>query len=257
MKKNLQYTIIVSSGVLIAFLTGWLLAPAVFNTPRFISSIGSGPAPPVAVPDLVGLSRQDAQRQIETANLILAGQWAEFGSFETMGLVVRQNPLSGDLVPAGSPVNIFWDVGPLHRPFYPDTLIGLAATRAEELIADWQLYTAGRSRIAHPGFPEGTVIAVSPMQRGSLSVKTPVRLLISLGWHGIPLILGLDVAEAESLLSVHDLLMIVEQETVVIEPEKINRILNQSPAAGGSFSAGDTVFVEMGVRTGSTTWGEW
>jgi len=53
--------------------------------------------------------------------------------------------------------------------FKSDSIIGLSASRAEEKIADWQLYTAGRTRIPHPSIPEGEVIAVAPWFAESIS----------------------------------------------------------------------------------------
>ncbi len=63
----------------------------VFSTPVFLSSMGSAAAP-VTVPDVAGLTRAEAQREIEGGNLVLAGEWSEYGDFDTMGMVVRQDP---------------------------------------------------------------------------------------------------------------------------------------------------------------------
>ena len=258
MSGRMAVGVAVLAGTLFAVLTGYLLAPAVFPTPRFVSSLASQSVPPVMVPDLVGLERLDARRSIETSNLVVGGQWSEFGPFETMGLVMRQEPPPGVLVPAGSPVSIFWNVGPLERPFQPDSLLGRSATRAEELIADWQLYSAGRSRIRHPSYPEGSVVAVSPMVRGSLSVRTPVRLLVSLGWEGIPMLIGLRAADAESLASALEIVLVVSGEIEVMEPDRHDVVLGQSPSPGAVYASGDTVFVEIGRRgQGSGGWGTW
>jgi beta-lactam-binding protein with PASTA domain len=244
-------------GAVFAFIVGALLAPSVFPTPQFVSSVGAAGVPPVTVPDLINLERQDARRLIETSNLMVGGQWSEFGPFETMGLVMRQEPEPGALVPAGSPVNIFWNVGPLERPFFPDSLLGKQATRAEETIADWQLYSAGRSRIRHPGYPEGTVIAVSPMLQGSLSVRVPVRLLISLGWEGVPRLSGMSVTDAESLAVALGLVFVVGDGIEVLEPASHGVVQAQTPPPGGEYSEGDTIVVNPGVRPGSESWGTW
>jgi len=180
--------VLVAAGT--GFLAGSLSAPSAFRTPVFISSMGYSSAP-VAVPDVVGLSRQDARRVIESGNLLLAGEWSEFGDFETMGLVTRQDPAPGTEVPRGAPVNVFWNVGPLYRPYQPRQLIGLTAGEAEELVADWQLYNGGRTRVPHPTVPEGRVISASPMFPESLSVRRTVRLLVSTGWTGLPVLAGI------------------------------------------------------------------
>ena len=204
----------------------------------------------------MGMTRQDARRVIESGNLLLAGEWSEFGDFETMGLVTRQDPLPGTEVPRGAPVNVFWNVGPLYRPYQPRSLIGLTAGEAEELVADWQLYNGGRTRVPHPTVPEGRVISASPMFPDSLSVRRTVRLLVSTGWTGLPVLTGIPRSEAESLLVAKGLCMLVIEERPVEGIEQIGRVLQQYPSGGSVFVAGDTVRVVVGGRADST-WGEW
>lgn len=255
MNKIVFFIVLAVVGAGLGFLSGIVSAPMVFDTPVFISSMGVSAAP-VTVPDVQGITRAEAQRIIEGGNLVLAGQWTEYGNFETMGMVVRQDPPAGTQVPRGAPINIFWNVGPLFRPFYPDSLVGLSANRAEEKIADWQLYTAGRTRIPHPSVPEGEVIAVAPWFTDSISVRRPVRLLISSGWTGIPVLNGLMVAEAESILVARRLVMEIVEERPVTDILKEGTVLEQFPYSGSNYSSGDTVSVVTGA-IGAGGWGEW
>ncbi|MCK5035876.1 MAG: PASTA domain-containing protein [Candidatus Sabulitectum sp.] len=255
MNKAVFLLILVVVGAGLGFLSGIISAPMVFDTPVFISSMGAS-AVPVTVPDVQGMTRAEAQRTIEGGNLILAGQWTEYGGFETMGMVVRQDPLAGTQVPQGAPVNIFWNVGPLFRPFHPDSVIGLSASRAEEKIADWQLYTAGRTRIPHPSIPEGEVIAVAPWFAESISVRRPVRLLVSSGWTGVPVLVGLSVSEAESILVGRRLVMKIIEERQISDILKQGTVLEQFPYSGENYISGDTVSVVTGA-IGGAGWGEW
>ncbi len=254
MNRFAAYALLILVAAGMGFLAGSLAAPSVFRTPVFISSMGYSSAP-VAVPDVVGLSRQDARRLIESGSLLLAGEWSEYGDFETMGLVTRQDPAPGTEVPRGAPVNVFWNVGPLYRPYRPEQLLGLTAGDAEELVADWQLYNGGRTRVPHPSVPEGRVISVSPWFPESLSVRRTVRLLVSTGWTGMPVLEGLPRSEAESLLVSRGLHMLVTEDRVVPGPENVGRVIEQTPPGGSPFNQGDTVRVVIG-RSGST-WGEW
>jgi len=255
LNKVVFFLLLIVVGAGLGFLSGVISSPLVFDTPVFISSMGVTAAP-VTVPDVFGLSRAEAQRTIEGGNLVLAGEWTEYGSFETMGLVVRQDPPAGTQVPQGAPVNIFWNVGPLFRPYFPDSLIGLSASRAEEKIADWQLYTAGRTRIPHPTIPEGEVISVSPWFTDSISVRRPIRLLVSSGWTGIPILVGLSEADAESILTTRRLVMFVAEERPVTDILKEGIVLEQIPLSGINYSEGDTVSVVIG-EVGGGDWGEW
>ncbi len=255
MNKAAFFILLLVVGAGLGFLSGTLTAPMVFDTPVFLSSMGSSAAP-VSVPDVTGLTRPEAQRIVEGGNLVLAGQWSEYGNFETMGLVVRQDPVPGTQVPQGAPVNIFWNVGPLFRPFHPDSLIGLSATQAEEKIADWQLYTAGRTRIPHPSIPQGYVIAVSPRFTDSVSVRRPIRLLVSSGWDGIPVLVGLSVTDAESIAVQKDLVMVITEERPVGDLLKQGTVLEQFPPSGQNYTRGDTVSVVAGA-VDSGDWGNW
>jgi beta-lactam-binding protein with PASTA domain len=249
------FAVLVGAGACLGFLSGVLSAPIVFETPVFISSMGASAAP-VTVPDVLGMSRYEAQSVIEGNNLVLAGQWTEYGDFATMGMVVNQDPAPGTQVPQGAPVNIFWNVGPLFRPFYPDSIVGLSAGAAEEKIADWQLYTAGRTRVPHPSIPEGQVIAVAPWFADSISVRRPIRLLVSSGWTGVPVLVGLTVAEAESILTGRRLVMAVAEERQVTDILKEGTVLEQFPLSGTQYIQGDTISVVTGA-VGAGAWGEW
>lgn len=254
MKRSHRFLVIAGAAGLLAFLTGLLLAPAVFETPQFVSSIGAA-SQPVVVPDVVGMTRQDAQREVEDATLVLAGQWSEYGGFETMGLVIRQDPPAGALTPRGSSVSIFWNIGPLYRPYHPDSLVGLSAVAAEEKIADWQLYSIGRSWVPDPSVPEGYVIGVSPRQYDSLMVTVPVRLLVSTGWEGVPRLVGMTLVEAGASAAAAGLVLTVAEERVTGDVLQDGMIIEQTEEPGTGCSDGDTVHVVVGRM--DDAWGTW
>ncbi|MFO8183250.1 MAG: PASTA domain-containing protein [Candidatus Aegiribacteria sp.] len=253
MRPALRYGILALTSALLAFLAGILLAPSIFETPRFISSIGAASAP-VTVPDVIGLSRQDAQREIESSDLVLAGQWSEYGPMESMGTVIRQDPPPGAMTPRGAPVSIFWNIGPLYRQYFPDSLPGLSAVEAEEKIADWQLYSIGRSWVPHPSVPEGLVIGVSPRQYDSLAVTTPVRLLVSTGWDGVPRFVGLSLSRALETADNSSLVTVVEERATGDIQEK-GMVIEQSLPTGSRFSPGDSIVLVVGRI--SDDWGTW
>jgi len=253
LRPAVRFLILAVSGALLAFVTGLILAPTIFETPRFISSIGAVSAP-VTVPDVIGLTRQDAQREIESASLVMAGQWSEYGPMESIGTVVRQDPPPGSMTPRGAPVSIFWNIGPLYRQYYPDSLIGMSAVQAEEKIADWQLYSIGRSWIPHPLFPEGTVVGVCPRQYDSLAVTVPVRLLVSTGWDGVPRFVGMTESAALDIASVNDLVLVIEERSTgdIVQD---GMVLEQMTPAGTRYAPGDSVIVVVGRS--DSQWGNW
>lgn len=151
-------------------------------------------------------------------------------------------------------MSIFWNIGPLYRSYYPDSLKGLSAVEAEEKIADWQLYSIGRSWVPHPSIPEGMVIAVSPRQYDSLTVTTPVRLLVSTGWTGVPRFVGLYITDARVLAEISNLVLITEERaTEDILQDGI--ILEQLLPAGSQYLPGDSLIIIVGET--DEDWGNW
>ncbi len=254
MSPAVRYLVILAATAVIAGVAGTVLAGIVFDPPEFVSSVGAE-AVPVTVPDVIGMTRQEARTAIESSSLVLAGQWSEYGPLETMGTVIRQDPPPGAQTPRGAPVSIFWNTGPLYREFHPDSLVGLTAVEAEERIADWQLYSIGRSWVSHPSSPEGTVLAVSPRQYDSLAVHTPVRLLVSTGWEGVPRLTGMRPTDADSLLSGMGLVLRVSEERETGDVMEQGLILEQALTAGSPFAVGDTIDVVVG--TSGSGWGTW
>jgi len=245
MKKSVRFLILSGGALVLGFIVGVLLAPVLFETPEFASSTSEASAP-VSIPDVVGMSRQDARREIESANLILAAQWSEYGEIETMGTVSRQDPPAGTLTPRGGSVTIFWDMGPRYREFHPSQLVGITVSDAEELVADWHLYSIGRSFVPHPRIPEGIVIGVSPWEPGSLRVMTSVRLLVSTGWSGIPFFVGM--AQADAVEIAEDVRLFAQVEDYITSDDSlVGRVLHQNIDAGESFVSGDTIILQVGI----------
>jgi hypothetical protein len=74
--------------------------------------VSGGPAPaPVAVPDIVGMAQADAQTAVTSAGFVV-GMVAQFhDAAVAQGLVIRQFPPAGTMVPPGAPVNFVVSLG--------------------------------------------------------------------------------------------------------------------------------------------------
>ncbi len=74
--------------------------------------VSAGPAPaPVAVPNIVGMTQADAQTAVTSAGFVV-GMVAQFhNATVAQGLVVRQFPPAGTMVPPGAPVNFVVSLG--------------------------------------------------------------------------------------------------------------------------------------------------
>ncbi len=74
--------------------------------------VSTGPAPaPVAVPNIVGMTQDDAQSAIVAAGLSVGLVREQNDATVPQGQVIRQFPPSGTMVPPGSPVNFLVSLG--------------------------------------------------------------------------------------------------------------------------------------------------
>gem|GEM_PF-3760935 len=98
------------------------------NTP--VSLVVASPIPPVLVPDLIGLSKEEAIARINEAGLVL-GIVIEEASERPKDEVLKQRPMPGVEVKKGSPVDIAVSKGPSPKVLVPD-LIG--KTKEEAIV---------------------------------------------------------------------------------------------------------------------------
>ncbi len=73
--------------------------------------VSTGPCP-VPVPNVTGMTQEEAENQLVSAGLILGDVGMQCNDETSAGIVMIQDPLAGDLVPPGSAVNITISTGP-------------------------------------------------------------------------------------------------------------------------------------------------
>jgi eukaryotic-like serine/threonine-protein kinase len=81
----------------------------------------AGGAARVEVPDVVGLSQDEAQERLEGANLELGSQDEAFSDEAAVGLVIKQNPAAGTEAERGSAVDVTVGTGPDQGPAKPSS----------------------------------------------------------------------------------------------------------------------------------------
>ena len=97
--------------------------------------------PPTTVPDVVGLSEDDAEAELRQAKLNASAQ--EVPSLEPEGIVVNQSPGGGSTVRQGSFVNIYVSSGEIPTGALPN-LSGLTFDEALEIVRSFELDTGVR-----------------------------------------------------------------------------------------------------------------
>jgi serine/threonine-protein kinase len=222
-------------------VSGWLIGYVLATRVLF-------PAPPppgdlFEVPDLRGLGLASAGERLAGAGLALGSIDSLQHPSVAMGLVLGQSPLPGQVSRPSSPVRVTVSTGPQRRSV-PDVL------RLHEERARIVLETSGFLVHVDRGGseePRGRVIGVSPPPDSVVALPAQVVLLVSTGPPvvSMPLVLGLEQAEAESVLDSLGLVLSGVEEVFRFGRDQ-GIVVEQEPAADTELRRGSAVRLKVG-----------
>ncbi|HQL94865.1 MAG TPA: PASTA domain-containing protein [Candidatus Hydrogenedentes bacterium] len=200
------------------------------------------PAGFVAVPDLSGLTRAEAEAALAAVGLAAGAVTEEYSSDVPAGQVIRQTPLAGFYLASGSPVDFVVSLGP--PPVAVPDLTGLTVPEAEAALAAAEL-TAGAVTEEHSAtVPAGRIIRQTPVAGTEVAPGSAVALVVSLGpvpvTVPVPNVTGLTMPEAEAALAAAGLVVggAAEEYSATVPA---GRIIRQDPAAGMQVAPGSAV----------------
>ena len=206
----------------------------------------------VRVPTLEGATQASAIATIQASGLTVAGIEMVFGDAEK-GTVVTQTPTAGTPVPKGSGITVSVSQG-------PKVAVVPAVAGEAEAAAQTSLKEAGFKTSSSRQFDDtvalGTVISQSPAAASTAGVGETVALVVSGGPSPVtvPTVKGSSLADAISALQAANLKVSVSSTKVAASVAggtkanpAIGQVLSQSPAAGASAKAGDTVTLTFGL----------
>lgn len=208
------------------------------------------PAPPpprdlLEVPDLRGRTLAEARALVEESGLRFGGSQSYRHPDVAEGQILGQSPLSGQLARPGDTVWTSLSLGPERRPV-PDVL---------RLREDWArnvLEASGFTVISdtlESELPRGRVAEIIPEPGTDVALPMEVQLLVSTGPAQIkmPLILGMEQAEAEALIDSVGLVM-MGVETRFRFGRDQGRVVEQEPPADSLLDPGSPVRIVVGRR---------
>ncbi|MCC6316182.1 MAG: PASTA domain-containing protein [Gemmatimonadaceae bacterium] len=138
-------------------------------------SEGQGSASAIAVPALLGASREDAEERLRSMGLQL-GDVTEIASDSARGIVLASTPAEGKSIAAGGRVAIVVSAGPAELSL-PD-IVGREVGSARGTLEQLGLVTV----VEHDSLsslPAGTVVAQSPAAGASIASGGTVTLRVS------------------------------------------------------------------------------
>jgi serine/threonine-protein kinase len=194
------------------------------------------------VPDVRGMSRDDAVASLTAANLKVSV--AEVYSEQEPGIVTAQSPGPGTRLVEGETVriNVSRGIKQVAVPSVVDQTLDAAIAEIEGAG-----FVAGSPVFENSDKPENTVIAQDPAGGSLQRPGATIALTVSKGpaQVTVPNVEGLDVATARATLQAEGFrVSVVRADTDLVEEDGI--VLAQSPAGGADADPESTVTLTVG-----------
>lgn len=196
------------------------------------------------VPDLAGLTPDQAAAALAEAGLTLGGVTYAPDSTEPTWTVVAQGAPAGDRAERGSAVDIILAGAP---PADVPDLTGLELAEAEAAILQADLAVGTTAEVHDASAPLGAVISQDPAAGTSVPQGTPVSLVISKGPEPVPVPTVTGQTDTEAIAALEKAGFVVKR-TEKDDAAAKGIVLSQNPSSGEQLVPGSTV--EIVVSTG-------
>ena len=204
----------------------------------------------IEMPDVIGLSEQDAIRTLQEDGFEDIVTVEEFDDEVLEGLVISTDPEPGEAVPREGRVTLAVSKGP--EPFELPDLIGKTVDEARTIVSDLglvfvQLETT--TPVTADSGLDGLVATQSPPEGSTVNIGEEVAVSVGeLIQVEVPDLIGLSEDDAADALEELGLtLEVVGNTEVDPEGDLIGMIATQEPSAGETVPDGSTVEATIGV----------
>lgn len=203
------------------------------------------------VPDITNKTTEEAQYELEQADLTLEVSKTENHPTVEKGLIILQSPKAKEIVRKTERILVTVSDGPSLTQV-PDVL-NVTSVAAEVQLSNKGLI-AKISRVYHPQISAGEVIAQEPDANTEVPQDTEVKLIVSKGpepvWVKMPKLTGRTLLEAKEIIKEHQLdLDVVQPEVSYKYPKEM--VLRQDPAADSEIWQGSVVNLVVSAGPGS------
>ncbi|HRY08634.1 MAG: Stk1 family PASTA domain-containing Ser/Thr kinase [Actinobacteria bacterium] len=213
------------------------VAAAALFLGRSLFDTGSGER--VTVPDVVGMTIDEAQRALESQGLKLGSQTPQT-SDEPEDTVLSQNPQADTRLSVGEAVTVTVSAGKQQTQVPPlEGLTNLDDVRTALKDAKLEL---GNVKQVESGEPEGLVLNQDPAAFTTVDVGSKVNIEVSTGVVEVPGVIGFTQSAATSALSRAGLDVRV---VTASSDQPSGTVTNQDPAEGSQVKKGTTVTITV------------
>jgi beta-lactam-binding protein with PASTA domain len=196
----------------------------------------------VVVPDVTGKSPTDATAALSTAGLKAVDAGQQASTAVGTGTVAAENPAAGTTVRRGAQVGIVVSSG-VPQVDVP-SVAGVDLRTASARLSALGLVVGQVQRANSTTYPVDVVISAFPSAGTSVSIHTPVDLVVSAGQATVtmPDVRGASQANATSKLSALGLVVDVGRQ---YSSQPVGTVVSQGPQGGATVPAGGTVVISV------------
>jgi len=193
-----------------------------------------------AVPDVTGMSVEQATSAITEAKLVPAGTVEAFDDTVPVGQVAGTDPVIGNALKPGTSVSILISKGPQPVPV-PD-ITGIKVGAATKQLAAAGLQVDLKEKYSEK-VPLGVVISVTPEAGTIVSSGTAVEMLVSKGPPPVTVPRLIDMRKKDAVALLRRLGLV--PKIVKAELTPLNRVYTQDPPAGTELPKGSVVTIRI------------
>ncbi|MFG1837768.1 Stk1 family PASTA domain-containing Ser/Thr kinase [Micromonospora sp. NPDC049175] len=232
-------------GTLLASPRGRLAVAAVVVTLGLVAALGGwwfGVGRYTDAPQLVSLSKAEAQAQADSAGLTLKYGEPRFDEQAPKDSVLGQSPASATKIVKGGTITLTLSLGPERFPV-PD-VIGKEFDLAEADLVNVKLVVAKGAPRYDDSLPAGVVLETAPPVGTEVKPGAKITLILSRGRAPVtvPNLVGKNLNDARAALAQLNLVLV---ETYKDSDKPRDEILGQSPADGAGVEKGTQVKVDV------------
>ena len=209
-------------------------------------SVSSGPAI-VAIPDVAGLTEEEARKRLENAGFQVTVQ-QRFSKTVPRGQAIGTEPAAGTQFSTGQPVTLLISRG-VNTVTIPD-VVGLDDQAALAELSNAGLSGALVQRESTEA--QGQVLSQSPAAGKRVQRGSQVTIFASTGAITVPAVVGQTRKAAVTALKRAGFAVAVTEEETT-DPAEIGVVISEFPPAGSRGQRGDTVTITVGVASQTTT----
>ncbi len=218
------------------------------------------------VPNLVGLTLDDARPPVEEIGLFIEVVGEERHPTQDRGVIIDQIIEPGTILDAGESIGVKISNG--LQSFSMPYIVGMTEDEANETLADIVGSTAFPTYSFSDDVPVGEIIDQFPAEGESITAKTAIKITVSRGERStsvaVPNLVGRTLAEAKNDLKVLGLYTGTvtgvapdssdnvnvnssdsEESSIILEVDDGSIVLKQSVSSGTSVALGSSIALEV------------